>query len=283
MRITRSLTSSTSAGRVDRVIATLWICLRALCGSGMSAEPVAEPPAVRGAAASGAGDFADPDELATLPASSSLPWFAVDASPMIATKTTITAPTAEIACRFGRTVCHCHERRGGGGPPSPPPPGRGGEEPPPPPRRSSFPTQAGAGSGRTARTSASRSKGSGIEGLPELGHGAVDERAGVGHADADQLGDLGVGELRVVPERDQLALARAELAERDAHRLLLRGQLRRLAGIGLGGRNRQRRRRHALAPAKLVQRRVARDPEQPRARASLAGVVAAPAPVGALE
>src|SRR4051794_19138017 len=196
MRITRSLTSSTSAGRVDRVIATLWICLRALCGSGMSAEPVAEPPAVRGAAASGAGDFADPDELATLPASSSLPWFAVDASPMIATKTTITAPTAEIACRFGRTVCHCHQRGGDGN--------RSAT------RRSSFPTQAGAGSGRTARTSASRSKGSGIEGLPELGHGAVDERAGVGHADADQLGDLGVGELGVVLERDQLALARAE-------------------------------------------------------------------------
>ena len=31
-----------------------------------------------------------------------------------------------------------------------------------------------------------------IDGLPELGHGAVQERAGVGHTHAEHFGDLGV-------------------------------------------------------------------------------------------
>src|SRR3954453_12986749 len=267
MRITRSLTSSTSAGLVESVIETLWICLRASrCkGAADSAEPPA-PPAESSLLTCGnvAGALLALPLLAL-----SLPPPDCDATPMISANTATTAPTAEIACRFGRTVCHCHQRGGDGN--------RSAT------RRSILPAQAGAGSGRAARTSASRSKGSGIEGLPELVHGAVDERAGVGHADADQLGDLGVGQLGVVLERDQLALARAQLAERDAHRLLLGGQLRRLAGVRLRRRDGKVRRRHALAPAKLVQRRVARDPEQPGARASLAGVKAASALVGALE
>ena len=64
--------------------------------------------------------------------------------------------------------------------------------------------QAGSGAGLTSRRSVSRS---GIDGLPELGHGAVQERARVGGADAEDVGDLGVGEIGVVLERDHFAVA----------------------------------------------------------------------------
>src|SRR5262245_27350191 len=76
-------------------------------------------------------------------------------------------------------------------------------------RASSRAVHAGSGAGRTSRRSISRS---GIDGLPELGHGAVQKGAGVRGADAEDGGDLGVGELGVVLERDQLAIPRRQLA-----------------------------------------------------------------------
>ena len=91
--------------------------------------------------------------------------------------------------------------------------------------------------------------------------------------------------LGVVLQRDQLAVARGRARpSARAHGVALGGELGRLvrarasaAGAGssaVGG---------ALAPAQLVQRGVAGDAEQPRARRAAAGVEAAAAPVGALE
>src|SRR3954464_185659 len=128
MRITRSLTSSTSAGLVESVIETLWICLRASrCkGAADSAEPPA-PPAESSLLTCGnvAGALLALPLLAL-----SLPPPDCDATPMISANTATTAPPPPTACGFGRPVPHC--------------PQRGGDGTRPAPRRSIFPTQAGA-------------------------------------------------------------------------------------------------------------------------------------------
>ena len=106
--------------------------------------------------------------------------------------------------------------------------------------------------------------------------GAVQQRAGVGDADAEHRGQLGVVEAGVELERDQLALARARA--RRARRAPRRGAARarrrpraRRVGVGrLGGRGVAR----ALAAAQLVERGVAGDAEQPRALVPRRGVVA---------
>src|SRR4051812_1135162 len=76
---------------------------------------------------------------------------------------------------------------------------------------SSRAAHAGSGAGRTSRRSISRS---GIDGLPELGHGAVQERAGVRRADAEDVGDLGVREVGVVLERDHFAVLGGQPGQR---------------------------------------------------------------------
>ena len=63
-----------------------------------------------------------------------------------------------------------------------------------------------------------------LDGLPELGHGAVQLGAGVGDAHAEDRGDLGVVQAGVELQRDQLALARLEL--RPARRARPRGAAR---------------------------------------------------------
>src|SRR5690349_3042803 len=118
----------------------------------------------------------------------------------------LTAPTALIARKCRRSVSSAVFQRGCG-------PGKRAAT-----RASSFWTQAPSGTGRTSRRSISRS---GIDGLPELGHGAVQERAGVRGADAEDLGDLGVGEVGVVLEGDQLAVPRGQPVQREPHGVTL--------------------------------------------------------------
>ncbi len=111
----------------------------------------------------------------------------------------------------------------------------------------------GSGAGRTSRRSISRS---GIDGLPELGHGAVQERADVVRVDAQHLGDVAVGEVGVVLERDQLAVLGGERAQRAPDGVALGGQLGRLVGAGLvrGGREALRCRRACGAAARRAPR-----------------------------
>ena len=75
----------------------------------------------------------------------------------------------------------------------------------------------------------------------------------------------------------------ASLPSARAHGVALRGQLGRLVGAGLARRARELGGRGALAAAQLVERGVAGDAEQPRARRSAAGVEARAPLVGALE
>src|SRR4051794_18679365 len=126
----------------------------------------------------------------------------------------------------------------------------GGREKPSPTRASSRAAHVGSGAGRTSRRSISRS---GIDGLPELGHGAVQERAGVGRGDAEDGGDLGVGEAGVVLERNQLAVLGSKRGECAAHRIALRGELHRLVGRGRRRGRREPALGGALAPPQLVQ------------------------------
>ena len=86
-------------------------------------------------------------------------------------------------------------------------------------------------------------------------------------------------------QRDDLALAGGQ--RRSASRTAVRAQRHLGAVVGpvdsaaiLGVDDE---RRDALAPAQLVERRVARDPEQPRALLAAAAVEGPPAPVGPLE
>src|SRR3954447_7540249 len=82
-------------------------------------------------------------------------------------------PAVPSASRLARSVTNGAFQRGGG-------PGK-----PAATRASSCAAQAGSGAGRTSRSSVSRS---GIDGLPKLGHGAVQERPGVRCADAEDGG-----------------------------------------------------------------------------------------------
>src|SRR5688572_25878950 len=92
--------------------------------------------------------------------------------------------------------------------------------------------------------------------------------AGVRGAHAEHGGQLAVVEAGVELERDQLVVARRQLGERGADggaaERLLELLLRRLAD----GRRIGDQRGTALAPAQLVERGVAGDPEQPRALAA---------------
>ena len=157
----------------------------------------------------------------------------------------------------------------------------------------SLPTAEGAGGNRCATRVSSLQRpgriGSGLgvpqEGL-EIRHrrppGAWSWRGwrsvpALEHADAEHLGDLGVGQIGVELERDHLAVARRPAW--PAPRGRRRG---RAAGLRPPRRDRARGRvdraawvvNSALAPAQLIQRRVADDPEQPRARGAAAGVEA---------
>ena len=131
---------------------------------------------------------------------------------------------------------------------------------------------------------ASRAQRSLIAGPPQLLDHSVQPGAGVRLRDPDHRGDLGVGEPGEELERHQLALAGRQLGDRgaerrsaDRHLGALLGADRRLVD-GLGDQ-----RRLAPAPAQLVERRVAGDPEQPGAPRSPLRVEASAPPVGALE
>ena len=89
-------------------------------------------------------------------------------------------------------------------------------------------------------------------GLPQLGHRPVQPGAGVRLADAEHLGDLGVGEAGEELERDQLALGGAQLGERRGQ-----GQAP-LAALD------------ALARRRAARRRSGRRPAPPGARAAAA-------------
>src|SRR4051794_5060930 len=100
---------------------------------------------------------------------------------------------------------------------------------------------------------------------PQLLDHAVKPRAGVRLARADDARDLAVGQARKELERNELALARRQLRHRAAKRRTAQRHIGRLVrpglvGIGLDGHLGDPR-----APAQLVERRVARDAEQPRA------------------
>src|SRR5262245_41397790 len=120
-----------------------------------------------------------------LPPSSLSPALNDGAAITIKIKIDATVATAPSASMWSRSAISGAFQRGGG-------PGKRATT-----RASSLAAQAGSGTGRMSRRSISRS---GIDGLPELGHGAVQERAGVRGADAEDLGDLGVGEVGVVLE-----------------------------------------------------------------------------------
>ena len=198
-----------------------------------------------------------------LPESSSLERFTVD-RPTTSSATQAKLTAAISGRRWVFRTAH-GDRRGGRGKPAAA-------------RVSSSRAHAGSGRGGSSRSSSPSSASSGgrvsgavIDGPPELRHGAVELGAGVGDADAEHGGELGVVEPGVELERDQLALARRQAGERGADGGALERALggvvgRRRAGIRrLGGE-----RRGALAPPQLVERGVARDPEQPGARAALA-------------
>ena len=107
--------------------------------------------------------------------------------------------------------------------------------------------------------------------------------ARVGGRDAEDVGDLGVAEPRMELQGDELALARFQGGQRDAyggaalsglglalwHRLVARGLDGELCA--------------ALAPAQLVERRVAGDPEEPRSLGPTARIERALLAEGALE
>src|SRR4051794_17984588 len=178
--MTWSLTPSTSARVVESVSDTLRITSRS-CGATAPAEPAESLVGRPGGTALRAAVELPPE----LEDRSSPPPDR-KATPMISTSTAITeaaAPAARIPPRNDSQRCR-----------------RGGFRKPSATRRSIRSVQRGWGAGRVSRTKASRSNWSGIEGLPELGHGAVHERAGVRDADSEHGGELGVGELGVVLE-----------------------------------------------------------------------------------
>src|SRR5215212_3643480 len=153
-------------------------------------------------------------------------------------------------------------------------------------RSSSSAANCGRGVGRRAWRSAiswSSLFGS-IARLPQLGHGSVQLGAGVRLAEAEDLGDLGIGETGEELERDQLALAGLEACERGGDRqaalAVLGALLHAEAGeVGrLGGQLRL-----AAPPAQLVEGGVAGDPEEPGARLAAPRVEAVALAVGALK
>src|SRR4051812_42269278 len=103
-----------------------------------------------------------------------------------------------------------------------------------------------------------------MAGPPKSGEGAVDARARGGGRDAGGGGDLGVAQSRVELEGDDLALAWIEVGQRGANRGAALGGLDLALGrrLVVGGLDREL--RAALAPAELVEGRVAGDPEEPR-------------------
>src|SRR6516165_4533998 len=124
-----------------------------------------------------------------------------------------------------------------------------------------------------------------IAGLPELLHRAVQQRAGVRFADPEHPGQLGIGQAGVELQRDDLALPRRQLGQRRLERGAAQGNLdpilvvrrnRLLSRLG-------HQRGDPPAPAQLVQRRVAGDPEQPGPLLAAPAVERAAAPIGALE
>src|SRR4051794_8488347 len=163
------------------------------------------------------------------------------------------------------------------------------------PARSARSSRSGATSrptspASTAASSRSTSGSSGmswsrlIAGPPQLLDDAVQPRARVGLRDADDTGDLGVGEPGKELERDQLPLARCELGDGGAQRRAPDCHFGAVVGgdealvLRLGDE-----RSAPPPPAKLVECRVASDPEQPRPPASAPRLEGPPSPVGALE
>src|SRR4051794_11616812 len=151
---------------------------------------------------------------------------------------------------------------------------------------SSSAANCGRGVGRRAWRSAiswSSLFGS-IAGLPQLGHGSVQLGAGIGFAEAEDLGDLGVGEAGEELERDQLALGRLQALQRGGDGEAALTVLGALAGpeavqvCGL-------RRELGLTPAaaQLVEGGVAGDAEEPGARLAAARIEAVALAVGAFE
>src|SRR5579875_2622219 len=135
-----------------------------------------------------------------------------------------------------------------------------------------------------ASTSGSSGSALCIAGLPKLAHRAIEERRDTGLAHPEHLGDLPAAQAGPELEGDELPLAGRELAERGAHRRPAQRHLDAVLGTGqllvgrLGGE-----RRDPPAAAQLVERGIARDPEQPRALLTAAPIEAATPPVGALE
>src|SRR6476646_8697821 len=150
-------------------------------------------------------------------------------------------------------------------------------------RWSSSAANSGRGAGRRAWRSAISwsSLGVSIAGLPQLGHCAVKLGAGVRLAQAEHLGDLGVGEAGEALERDQLALAWIEPLQRGGDGQAPLVVLGSAEALDVGGFGCQLR----LPPAtpQLVEGRVAGDPEQPRPRLAPLGVDAVALAVGPLE
>ena len=100
----------------------------------------------------------------------------------------------------------------------------------------------------------------------------------------EHAGQLGVGHPGVELQGDDLPLARGQLRERGLDRGAAQRDLGVVAGVLLGdvlGVGHER--RDPSAPAKLVERRVASDTEQPRPLLTAASIERPPAPVGALE
>ena len=136
-------------------------------------------------------------------------------------------------------------------------------------RSSSSAVNSGRGVGRSSRSSVNRvsSSNRSIEGLSQLGHGAVDAGAGVRLADPEDRGDLGVAEAGEELERDQLALAclqPREPARRASRRSELLGARLDRGRVDVGRLGREL--GLAAAAAQLVERRVAGDAEEPGAR-----------------
>src|SRR3954447_1533196 len=122
-----------------------------------------------------------------------------------------------------------------------------------------------------------------MAGLPKSDEGAVHAGARIGGRDAEDVGDLGVAQSRVELEGDELALARMQGGQRGANRGAALDGLRLALGrrLVVGGLDREL--RAALAPAQLVERRVARDPEEPRPLGPAARIERALLAEGALE